>query len=96
MILSPDQLNALQQGEAVPLTVEELADQEYVIVRTDFYDRLNHALYDDSPWSNEEMEEISEADVRAAKRVRKNNVTLGPRNTWVFWLNLCQDFCGPA
>jgi len=45
MILSADQLKAIQHGEAVPVTVEKA---ECVVIRKDVYDKVKELVYDDS------------------------------------------------
>ena len=45
MILSPDQLKALDQGQAVPVSIDQ---RECVVVRRDVYDRTKDSSYDDA------------------------------------------------
>ena len=57
MNLSHEQMKALQDGEAVPITVERT---DCVLVRKDIYERSKNATdYDDSEWSEEEMETLA-------------------------------------
>lgn len=50
--LTAEQQNALQSGEPVPCVLNRT---ECVVVRKDVFERLQHASYDDSPWTAEEM-----------------------------------------
>jgi hypothetical protein len=52
--LTADQKAALAGGEAVRLRDNGL---EYVLVRADVFDKL---AYDDSPWTDEEMDLLAE------------------------------------
>ena len=52
--LTNEQKEALVKGEAVRLRDNGL---EYVLVRADVYDKL---AYDDSPWTDEEMDLLAE------------------------------------
>jgi len=45
MILSVDQRKAVQQGAAVPVTVDET---ECVVIRKDVYEEITQRTYDDS------------------------------------------------
>ncbi len=45
MILSVNQRKAVQQGEAVPVTVNET---ECVVIRKDVYEKITQRTYDDS------------------------------------------------
>jgi hypothetical protein len=56
MILTAEQLEALQRGEPVPITIGQT---ECVIVRKDRFPRVRSA-YDDSEWSDEEMASLAE------------------------------------
>jgi hypothetical protein len=53
MTLSTEQLAAVQDGESVRFKED---GTELVVVRADVFDRLRQALYDDSPWTDEEMD----------------------------------------
>ncbi len=55
--LSEEQRKALAGGEPVRL-VEN--GQEYVLLRAEAYDRIAHEAYDDSPWTDEEMDLLAE------------------------------------
>ena len=59
MTLTKEQLAALRSGESVPWTEEGTA---LVILRADIFERLRSSLYDDSPWSNEEMDALAAED----------------------------------
>ena len=52
--LTNEQKEALVKGEAVRLRDNGL---EYVLVRADVFDKL---AYDDSPWTDEEMDLLAE------------------------------------
>jgi len=39
-----------------PVVVDPKTRTQYVLLRQDLYQRLMHAEYDDSPWTDEEME----------------------------------------
>jgi hypothetical protein len=40
--------------------VDPETNAEYVLVRADLYERLKELLYDDSPWTDEEMDLLAE------------------------------------
>ena len=56
MILTAEQLVAIQQGEPVPITVGQT---ECVLVRKDRFQEVRPA-YDDSEWSDDEMARLAE------------------------------------
>jgi hypothetical protein len=47
MILTADQLKALDQGEPIPVRIE---DKDCVVVHKEVFDRLKGLLYDNSEW----------------------------------------------
>jgi hypothetical protein len=55
--LSEEQRKALAGGEPVRL-VEN--GQEYVLLPAEVYDRIAHEAYDDSPWTDEEMDLLAD------------------------------------
>lgn len=57
MELTKEQLEAVCNGE--PIRVNE-EDTELVIVRADVFERLDKLRYDDSRWSDEEMDLLAE------------------------------------
>jgi hypothetical protein len=59
MNLTLQQQQSLDQGEAVPLTV---AGQPCVLLSQEAYDRVRALQYDDSPWSDEEMDLLAAED----------------------------------
>ncbi len=56
MILTAEQLQAVQHGEFVPITVGQT---ECVLVRKDRIQRIRTA-YDDGDWSDEERADLAE------------------------------------
>jgi hypothetical protein len=57
MNLTPEQLEAVQSGE--PLRFTDAAS-EFVVLRADAYEPLRSLLeYDDTPWTDEEMEALA-------------------------------------
>jgi hypothetical protein len=52
--LNEEQRRELQQPE--PVAVNPETQETYVLVRKAVYDRMKELLYDDSPWTDEEME----------------------------------------
>jgi hypothetical protein len=51
--LTDEQRDAVQNGEAIRVREN---GHEFVLLRSDVYDRLLQEEYDDSPWTDEEME----------------------------------------
>jgi hypothetical protein len=56
MTLTPEQLQAIQQGQPVSLTVEQT---ECVLVRKDVFQKIRQVSYDDSDWSDDELEALA-------------------------------------
>jgi hypothetical protein len=52
--LTDQQRQQLNTGNAVALT-DPHTSQSYVILRKDIYDRIQHLLFDDSDWTEEEL-----------------------------------------
>jgi hypothetical protein len=52
--LTEAQRQQLESGKAVDVTDPQTA-QCYVVLRKDVYERVRHLLYDDSPWTDEEL-----------------------------------------
>lgn len=67
--LSEEQRKAIDEGQAV--RVQE-NDREYVLLRPDVYDRLAEEVYDDSPWTAEEMDRLREESVDLLDRYGKD------------------------
>jgi hypothetical protein len=59
MELSLEQIEALRSGECVRLSEE---GTDLVVLRADVFDRLRNDLYDDSPWTDEEMDLLAAED----------------------------------
>ena len=59
MGLTKKQLDAIRTGESVRLTED---DTEIVVLRADLFDRMEHLLYDSSPWTDEEMDLLAAED----------------------------------
>jgi len=57
MILTAEQLQAIQNGIPVPVTVGQT---ECVLVRKDRFREMQRPAYDDSDWSEEEMTLLAE------------------------------------
>jgi hypothetical protein len=58
MTLSDGELETLRIGNALPITID---GSEYVVLRKDDYERLRAASYDDSPWTEDELEALAAA-----------------------------------
>lgn len=56
MTLTPSQLAAIHNGEAVPLIVDQT---ECVLVRKDVYEKAHQHAYDDRDWSDGELEVLA-------------------------------------
>jgi hypothetical protein len=48
-----------QAGPEPPGIVDPLTRTAYVLLREDEYERLKELLYDDSPWTDEEMDALA-------------------------------------
>ncbi|MCI0461620.1 MAG: hypothetical protein L0Z62_32115 [Gemmataceae bacterium] len=55
--LTQEQRRELQGPE--PIVIDPETNQAYVLVRREVYERLKE-LYDDSPWTDEEMDALAE------------------------------------
>jgi hypothetical protein len=56
------ELTELQRQEltaAEPVAIDPTTRETYVLVRKAVYDRLKDLLYDDSPWTDEEMAHLA-------------------------------------
>jgi len=52
--LTPQQRQELTKSE--PLVIDPDTKETYVLVRKEVYERIRELLYDDSPWTDEEMD----------------------------------------
>jgi len=59
MQLTNEQLDAIRKGESVRLNE---AGTDVVILRADVFERMQGLLYDDSPWTDEEMDLLAAED----------------------------------
>ena len=59
MQITREQLEAIRGGHAVRLTED---GTELVVLRADVYERLEGSMYDDSPWTDEEMDLLAAED----------------------------------
>jgi hypothetical protein len=61
--LTEQQTQALEtQGETPAHVVDPRTGEEFVLLRKMEYERLKEAEYDDSPWTDEEMELLATED----------------------------------
>jgi hypothetical protein len=67
--LTEEQRKHIQDGE--PVRVRENG-QEYVLLRSDVYDRLAQEQVDSGPWEPEEMDRLREEAVDLLDRYGKN------------------------
>jgi hypothetical protein len=55
--LTEQQAQAIaMSGEAPPVVVDPKTKTSYVLLRQEVYERLTGEVYDDSPWTDEEMD----------------------------------------
>jgi hypothetical protein len=57
--LTEQQRQAIARGEDPPTLIDPDTQAAYVLVRKEVYDRMREALYDDSPWTDEEMDALA-------------------------------------
>jgi hypothetical protein len=62
MQLTEQQLEAVRSGEPVRLTE---GGTDLVVLRADVFERLRGLLYDDDPWTDEEMDALAAEDADA-------------------------------
>jgi len=62
MQLTDEQLEAVLSGESVRL---KEGNTDLVVMRADVFDRLQDLLYDDGPWTDEEMDLLAAEDADA-------------------------------
>lgn len=56
MTLTPEQTQAIQNGQAVSVTVDQT---ECDVMRKDVFQKIRHCAYDDSDWTDAEMEAVA-------------------------------------
>lgn len=59
MPFTQEQWEAIRRGQSVRLNE---GDTDLIVLRADVFERLRGLLYDDSPWSNEEMDLLAAED----------------------------------
>jgi hypothetical protein len=59
MQLTNEQLEAVRSGESVRL---KEGGTDLVVLRADVFERLRALVYDDSPWTDEEMDRLAAED----------------------------------
>jgi hypothetical protein len=59
MPFTKEQLDAVRNGVPVRLNAE---GTDLIVLRADVFDRLKELLYDDSPWTDEEMALLAAED----------------------------------
>lgn len=58
--LTEQQMQALAAvGDSPPTVVDPQTKIAYVLLRKDVYEQLKAADYDDSPWTDEEMDQLA-------------------------------------
>jgi hypothetical protein len=62
MSFTQEQLEAVRRGQPVRLNEE---GTDLVVLRADVFERLRDLLYDDSPWTDEEMDLLAAEDADA-------------------------------
>ena len=55
--LSEEQQQHLSEPETP--AIDPRTKQEYVLVRKEIYERMKELVYDDSPWTDEEMDALA-------------------------------------
>lgn len=68
--LTEEQRNSIREG--LPVRVADDGNQ-YVVLRADVYERLADAVYDDSPWTAEEMDQLRADSLAALDRYGKDS-----------------------
>lgn len=75
MTLTAEQTLGIQNGQAVSVTVDQT---ECVVVRKDVFQKIRQLAYDDSEWSDEEMEAAAAGMFDAlddAEKIRRSAAT---------------------
>ena len=62
MQLTQEQWQALHEGQSVHFHEE---GTDFVVVRADVFERLRQIIYDDTPWTDEEMDILAAEDADA-------------------------------
>ena len=62
MRLTIEQMEAVRSGESVRLNE---GGTDLVVLRADMFERLRSLVYDDSPWTDEEMDLLAAEDADA-------------------------------
>ncbi|HEV3236151.1 MAG TPA: hypothetical protein VGZ25_04140 [Gemmataceae bacterium] len=62
MVLTKEQWEAVRSGEFAQLSEE---GTDLVVMRADVFERMRALAYDDSPWSDEEMDLLANEDADA-------------------------------
>ena len=57
--LTEQQAQAIGSGETPPTVVDPKTTTKYVLLRQDVYEQLTSLDYDDSPWTDEEMDVLA-------------------------------------
>jgi hypothetical protein len=60
--LTKEQLDVIRGGQSLRLNE---GGTDMVVVRADVFDRLCNLLYDDDPWSDDEMDRLAAEDADA-------------------------------
>jgi hypothetical protein len=55
-----------------PVAIDPKTNEQYVLVRKQTYERLKELLYDDSPWTDEEMDLLRAEAVEMLDHYGKN------------------------
>src|SRR3954451_24045731 len=68
--LTPEQAQAVEEARDALLFVDPRTNTAYVLIRQEVYERLKD-LYDDSPWTDEEMDLLHEEAAEMADHFGK-------------------------
>jgi hypothetical protein len=63
MQITPPQKKAIESGEVVEIVVDQI---ECVVIRKDVYDREKQRMYDDSAWTEGEINALASQSADAA------------------------------
>lgn len=70
--LTEQQVQAvIAAGEMPPTVVDPTTKTPYVLLRKDVYEQMKRAEYDDSPWTEEEMDMLAAEAGELLDRYRK-------------------------
>jgi hypothetical protein len=56
MVLTPQQMDAVDRGEAVAVKIDQM---DCVVLRKDVYQRMRQFCYDDGDWTDDELEQVA-------------------------------------